>query len=283
MKREVFLLGISIIFYVAHAAECEYYKVQKGDTLSDIAEKKGLSVEDILSVNRGLEKGKLITGKRICIPQKNSAQLKGKKEETVKHKVRKGETLSSIAKKYNVSVDDIAKANKLKKREIMVGETLFIPTKGKHEIGVSKREDKPIKVVEEKNEEKNAVNREEVNIGRHSIQMPVDGKIVKAARGVDIITKCESTIKSVEDGKVVYSGGDLQAYGNMVIIEHDDFISLYAYNSKNLVKRGDSVSKGQDIAMVGNKNGSDECVLHFEIRAKDGAPLDPTEYLKNTQ
>ncbi|MGC8853092.1 MAG: peptidoglycan DD-metalloendopeptidase family protein, partial [Hydrogenobacter sp.] len=65
--------------------------------------------------------------------------------------------------------------------------------------------------------------------------------------------------------------------------EHKDFISLYAYNSQNMVKRGDLVSKGQKIAIVGKKNNSDECMLHFELRTKDGVPLDPTEYLKNTQ
>jgi murein DD-endopeptidase MepM/ murein hydrolase activator NlpD len=69
----------------------------------------------------------------------------------------------------------------------------------------------------------------------------------------------------------------------MVIIEHGDFISLYAYNSKNMVKRGETVSKGQQIATVGTKNNSGECMLHFELRTKDGVPLDPTEYLRNAQ
>ncbi|MGB9874475.1 MAG: murein hydrolase activator EnvC family protein, partial [Hydrogenobacter sp.] len=116
-----------------------------------------------------------------------------------------------------------------------------------------------------------------------SISMPVEGKVVKSTRGVDILTKCGEPVLSVDDGKVIYSGGDLQAYGNMVIVEHKDFISLYAYNSQNMVKRGDTVSKGQKIAIVGKKNNSDECMLHFELRTKDGVPLDPTEYLKNTQ
>ncbi|MFN3871234.1 MAG: murein hydrolase activator EnvC family protein, partial [Aquificaceae bacterium] len=116
-----------------------------------------------------------------------------------------------------------------------------------------------------------------------SIQPPVEGKISKVQRGIEIYTTCSAPVRAVDSGRVIYSGGDLQAYGNMVIIEHDRFISLYAYNESNLVKRGDRVSKGQIIARVGKKNNSDECVLRFEIRNKEGIPLDPTEYMNGLQ
>ncbi|MFN3471779.1 MAG: murein hydrolase activator EnvC family protein, partial [Aquificaceae bacterium] len=116
-----------------------------------------------------------------------------------------------------------------------------------------------------------------------SIQPPVDGKILKVQRGIEIHTSCSAPVKAVDNGRVIYSGGDLQAYGNMVIIEHDRFISLYAYNEENLVRRGDRVSKGQVIARVGRKNNGDECVLRFEIRNKEGIPLDPTEYIRDIQ
>ena len=114
-----------------------------------------------------------------------------------------------------------------------------------------------------------------------NINPPVEGKISKVPKGVEIHASCSAPVKAVEDGRVIYSGGDLQAYGNMVIVEHDTFISLYAYNETNLVKRGEKVSKGQTIAKVGKKNNSDECMLRFEIRNKEGIPLDPTEYIKD--
>jgi septal ring factor EnvC (AmiA/AmiB activator) len=69
----------------------------------------------------------------------------------------------------------------------------------------------------------------------------------------------------------------------MVIVDHGDFISIYAYNEKNLVKRGDSVLRGQQIALVGRRNEGEECMLYFELRNKEGVPLDPTEYIRNAQ
>jgi len=69
----------------------------------------------------------------------------------------------------------------------------------------------------------------------------------------------------------------------MVIVDHGDFISIYAYNEKNLVNRGDSVLKEQEIALVGRRNEEEECMLYFELRNKEGVPLDPTEYIRNTQ
>lgn len=113
--------------------------------------------------------------------------------------------------------------------------------------------------------------------------MPVDGKVSRNGRGINISTDCGKPVRAVDSGRVIYSGGDLKAYGNMVIVDHGDFISIYAYNEKNLVKRGDRVSSGQQIALVGRRNEGEECMLYFELRNKEGVPLDPTEYIRNTQ
>ena len=122
-----------------------------------------------------------------------------------------------------------------------------------------------------------------MKISKNSLPMPVDGKVSKNGRGITIATDCGKPVRAVDSGRVIYSGGDLKAYGNMVIVDHGDFISIYAYNEKNLVKRGDSVSRGQQIALVGRKNEGEECMLYFELRNKEGVPLDPTEYIRNTQ
>lgn len=120
-----------------------------------------------------------------------------------------------------------------------------------------------------------------ISIGK--LPMPVEGKIEKAQRGVQIVGNCDQKVRAVESGKVIYSGDDLKAYGNMVIVDHGSFISLYANNSTNLVRRGDTVEKGQAIAVIGKDKDSGRCVLHFELRDKDGIPLNPTEYLRSLQ
>lgn len=79
---------------------------------------------------------------------------------------------------------------------------------------------------------------------------------------------------------MVYSGNGLRGYGNLIIIKHNNtYLSAYAHNSRILVKEGDSVTKGQKIAEMGNTD-ADSVQLHFEIR-KNGKPVDPLIYLPN--
>jgi len=77
---------------------------------------------------------------------------------------------------------------------------------------------------------------------------------------------------------VVYSGSGLRGYGKLVIIKHNKtFLSAYAHNSQILVKEGQSITKGQRIAEMGNSD-ADQTKLHFEIR-RLGKPVDPLRYL----
>jgi len=116
-------------------------------------------------------------------------------------------------------------------------------------------------------------------------QRPANGKVVKQfssrrndAKGIDVAGKEGSAILAAADGMVVYSGNGLISYGNLVIIKHSKtFLSAYAYNRKLLVKEGDRVKAGQQIAEMGHKDKSGSR-LHFEIR-KNGKPVDPLKYL----
>ena len=82
------------------------------------------------------------------------------------------------------------------------------------------------------------------------------------------------------DGKVIFSGNSLRSYGNLVIVKHNNsFISIYAHNSKNIVKEGDVVKRGQKISEMGNSE-ADRVKLHFELR-KNSKPIDPSPYFDN--
>ena len=79
-------------------------------------------------------------------------------------------------------------------------------------------------------------------------------------------------------GKVVYSGTGLRGYGKLVIVKHNNtYLTAYAHNQSVLVKEGQSVSKGQKIAEMGNTD-ADQVKLHFEVR-RQGKPVDPLKYL----
>ncbi|MDP2828396.1 MAG: peptidoglycan DD-metalloendopeptidase family protein [Sulfuricellaceae bacterium] len=113
---------------------------------------------------------------------------------------------------------------------------------------------------------------------------PSKGKLVASfnesnnSKGIDIAGKSGQAVLAAESGKVVYSGSGLRGYGKLVIIKHNKtFLSAYAHNSQILVKEGQSVTKGQRIAEMGNSD-ADQIKLHFEIR-RLGKPVDPLRYL----
>lgn len=114
---------------------------------------------------------------------------------------------------------------------------------------------------------------------------PLKGAIAKNYRqsgkkGFDIIGQYGEPVRAAAAGKVVYSGQGLIGYGNLVIVKHDvHFLSAYGSNSRILVREGDDVRMGQQIAEVGLGAGK-QPVLHFEIR-KSGKPVNPLFYLPN--
>ena len=85
-------------------------------------------------------------------------------------------------------------------------------------------------------------------------------------------------VNAAASGKVIYAGA-FRGYGNLVIVKHtENLLSAYAHNKAILVKQGDSVSKGQQIAEMGNSD-SEAVKLHFEIRRQGGKPVDPSKFL----
>lgn len=114
--------------------------------------------------------------------------------------------------------------------------------------------------------------------------MPTSGKLVAGfsesdnRKGVDIVGQRGQAVVASASGKVVYSGSGLRGYGKLIIIKHNKtYLSAYAHNDQILVKEGQSVSKGQKIAEMGNTDAT-QVELHFEIR-KFGKPVDPAQYL----
>ena len=102
--------------------------------------------------------------------------------------------------------------------------------------------------------------------GKHN-----DGINIAAARG--------TAVNAVDAGTVAYAGNELRGYGNLVLVKHaNGWITAYAHCDELLVKRGDTVSRGQAIAKVGATGGVSEPQLHFELRRGKHA-VDPREFL----
>lgn len=114
---------------------------------------------------------------------------------------------------------------------------------------------------------------------------PSDGRIVATFdegknKGIDIAGKAGQQVMAAGAGKVMYAGSGIRGYGNLVIVKHSNsLLSAYAHNRSIVVKEGQSVTKGQMIAEMGDSD-ADSVKLHFEIR-QQGKPVDPSRFLPN--
>jgi lipoprotein NlpD len=115
---------------------------------------------------------------------------------------------------------------------------------------------------------------------------PTDGKIVTRfgaddgiASGIGIGGRDGQAVRAAAAGTVVYAGGGLIGYGQLVIIKHDEiFLSAYGYNSELLVTQGQAIARGATIALMGQGPGR-QPRLHFEVR-RNGVPVDPLLFVQ---
>ncbi|MEO5969806.1 MAG: M23 family metallopeptidase [Bdellovibrionia bacterium] len=97
--------------------------------------------------------------------------------------------------------------------------------------------------------------------------------------GIDLRAMPGTPVYAVQAGKVLYANRKIRGYGNMIVLKHAGEIStIYAHNSKVLVRAGQAVKQGQIIAKSGNTGRSRGPHLHFEIRSGLGA-IDPLQYI----
>ncbi len=184
----------------------------------------------------------------------------------VYHEVKKGETLWRISRAYGVDWRTIIKVNRIENpNEIKPGDKLFIPG-AKEQKTVP-----PLPVLVQ---------------GEEEFIWPARGKIIRYfgkgkkrnARGIDIAVPIGTEIKAASSGKIVFAGPK-RGFGELVIIDHGNgYATVYAHNSRLLVKEGDYVKQGEVIALSGDWGNCDEPMLHFEIREGNEAK-NPLNYL----
>jgi murein DD-endopeptidase MepM/ murein hydrolase activator NlpD len=121
-----------------------------------------------------------------------------------------------------------------------------------------------------------------------TFRWPVRGKVVttygaktngKSNDGINLAVPEGTPVKAAEDGVVAYSGNERKGYGNLVLVRHSNgYVTAYAHASELLVKRGDTIKRGQVIAKSGQSGEVASPQLHFEIR-KGSSPVDPLQFL----
>lgn len=116
-----------------------------------------------------------------------------------------------------------------------------------------------------------------------ALQWPVRGTLIgkfngNSNKGIDIAGKAGDPVRAAASGTVAYAGKGIRAYGNLLIIKHgNDYLTAYAHNQTLLVKEGQAVKTGEQIATLGH-SGSNRDMLHFELR-RQGQAIDPLSAL----
>ncbi len=209
--------------------------------------------------------------KTVKVVATNKTEAETKQVQQLKPKyytVGKGDTLYSIAKENNIDLVELLRMNNISNDYVInVGQQLILA--------------KP-NIVSSHGADNNNV-KLDTAIATQTWIWPVKNaaivnKFSDATKGLILVQKIDTPIYAASTGEVVYSGNALRGYGNLVIIKHDsNYLTAYAHNNSILVKEGDKVVLGQQIATMG-RTGTDSVKLHFELR-KNGKPVDPIDYL----
>lgn len=211
------------------------------------------------------------------------------------HQVEQGDTLYSIAWRYDLTVDVLAEINKLNQPYIIKqGQILHLDPQ-------SEPQNQPYSTVQKISQGAQTVGRKIITMvkkpsqketdtkpssspavagGALAWQSPVQGKVVEdfnpkeLRKGITLESKGGASVRPVASGEVVYAGDGLRDYGKLVIIKHtSDLLSAYGHNQTILVSEGQTVKNGDFISTLGSSGR-----LYFEIR-KDGKPVNPERYL----
>ena len=237
------------------------YPVVPGDTLSTIAQKFGISIDTIKWSND-------LKGDSLSIKQ----ELKIPPVSGIVHKVKDGETVQSIAKKYktesqkivNFPFNDFADLDTF---ALNIGQILIVPDGVQPEAPAIARPLPP-----------------SFAGGSGQLLWPANGIITQYPvwyhLALDIANPARPGIAAAEAGTVTLVEYLRYGYGQHVILTHGDGLStLYAHLSEIYVKVGDRVKRGQVLGRMGSTGRSTGTHLHFEVR-KNGQIVNPLPFLK---
>ncbi len=250
--------------------------VRNGDTLLGVARKQNVDAVELAELN-GIEAPyELNVGDELALPGSRSVSTAQLNRKTAPRK---------LARKATRSNAKLAKATNSRKKSTV-------------QAKIKKIAKKPVKTASAKkpqNRKKSALKRasmkQAVRTG-NSFRWPLRGRVISefGAKpngtrndGINLSVPQGAAIVSAEDGTVVYSGNELEGFGNLLLIRHKNgWSTAYAHISKMLVKKGQKVKRGQVIAKAGQTGAVSRPQLHFEIR-RGSSPVNPRNYLSSTR
>jgi len=235
------------------------YTVQPGDLLSFIASDYGVSVNSVIWANKLKDSDSIAPGQVLKIPPVSG----------VIHEVRDGDTVAAIAKKYNAKEERIIEFNSLPKDgQLQSGSVLIVPDGEIRQVYVSNTGNIP------------KYGTTKVLINKRFAYLPDFGDYyfipttgfnwgrIHGRNGVDMANACGTPIYASADGvaTIADSSGWNGGFGKYIKLVHPNGTeTLYGHATKLLISLGESVARGQLIALMGSTGRSTGCHLHFEV------------------
>lgn len=197
------------------------------------------------------------------------------------HVVRDGETLTSIGERYAVSPASLQKANNIADpRKLRIGRSLTIPEVNKKQMVTSNVKSS---TVTRERDERSSVSERRISMApvEHYIgdlSMPItQGRFSsrfgwrwkRFHEGIDLAAPAGTPIRAAHDGVVVLARSNWGRYGKVIVLKGDGLMTVYAHNSKNLVRKGQAVRAKQVIGKVGATGNVTGPHLHFETRVRN--------------
>jgi murein DD-endopeptidase MepM/ murein hydrolase activator NlpD len=252
---------------VAAAAASSVHIVNRGDTLMSISRRNNVPVAELAKANNLDQSARLSIGMKLTVPGSKSAAAAAAAAPAAQPLIAAvpAQPVATVA----ASGTKMAAAGGPPQAARLASATTNVV------------EEKPVV-------EAASVKPSEATGALPTFRWPVRGKVIttygaktngKSNDGINLAVPEGTPVKAAEDGVVAYSGNELKGYGNLVLVRHSNgYVTAYAHASELMVKRGDTIKRGQIIAKSGQSGEVGSPQLHFEIR-KGSSPVDPLQFL----
>lgn len=268
------------------------YIVKPGQTLFAISREKNIPIRSLIDANDLEPPYALRSGQRLTIP---SARY---------HVVVPGDTVYSISRTYGVDMATLTATNHVQAPyNIKVGQRLQLPSRVNTQVAAAVSDERaspsgvpvgrpdntytttvrsPLPDARPGSGVKSPLPPPPVPAG--NFIWPAQGRIISTYGakeggmhndGINISVPAGTPVHAAQNGVVAYAGNELKGYGNLLLVRHaNGWMTAYAHNSKLLVKRGDTVKRGQTISLAGSTGSVTSPQIHFELR-KGAKAVDP--------
>jgi murein DD-endopeptidase MepM/ murein hydrolase activator NlpD len=242
------------------AFEWQQYRVKRGDSVSAIAQKFGVSVGAIIASNEIRNARTLQEGATLKIPNIDG----------IPYQIKNGDSLTKISASFSVPLEVILDVNDIKSDVLKAGETLFIPGARMNDMDLR------------------------LSLGELFIY-PVQSRYITSPygmrkdpisgalnfhTGIDFRANTGATVMAALDG-VVSVVTENWLYGKYIIITHDNgYKTLYGHLNSYSVKQGDRVARGKKIGEAGNTGYSTGSHLHFTVYDRNNKTINPLDLLR---